>query len=74
MGEYRKAIQEQRTVRARSYKIRQQFLESLADNMITENNQDRAKIIKCNKDAESKQRMCAILRQYLKPEDHSGLT
>eukprot|EP00957_Ditylum_brightwellii_P210334 15364855-Ditylum_brightwellii.AAC.1 len=29
MGQYRKAIQEQRTARAHSYKLRQQFLESL---------------------------------------------
>eukprot|EP00957_Ditylum_brightwellii_P109046 8318365-Ditylum_brightwellii.AAC.1 len=74
MGQYRKAIQEWRTVRVHSYKIRQQFLECLADDKIKENNQDKAKIIKRIKDTESKQRMYAILRQYFKPGDPLGLT
>eukprot|EP00957_Ditylum_brightwellii_P033004 2502279-Ditylum_brightwellii.AAC.1 len=42
--------------------------------MITEGNTDRAKIIRCIQQTESTKRMYTLLKRYLKPEDHSGLT
>ena len=52
---------------------RQQFLEWLANNMVVEENQDRAKIIWAIKDSESKNKMYRMFMQYLKPKDKTRL-
>eukprot|EP00957_Ditylum_brightwellii_P136462 10407129-Ditylum_brightwellii.AAC.1 len=62
ISQLRLAIKTRRRIQNNSFKIRQEFLESSADEMSTEYNMDKAKIIKHVKDAASKMRMYSLLR------------
>eukprot|EP00957_Ditylum_brightwellii_P161099 12265832-Ditylum_brightwellii.AAC.1 len=58
-----------------SYRLRQEFLEKLADDYINEHTtKDKSKVVKSIKDKEIKIRIYNIMRRYLKPTDRSGIT
>jgi hypothetical protein len=61
--------------RNNSYKLRQDFLEQLADELMEEDDtQDRAVIVHKIRDAESKRRMYAVMKKYFKPGNKAGIT
>eukprot|EP00957_Ditylum_brightwellii_P195372 14885620-Ditylum_brightwellii.AAC.1 len=74
-AQLRFAKKERKICHNNSYKLCQEFLERLADDIIDgDTTKDRAKIIQGIKDKESKKRIYAIMHRHLKPQDRSGLT
>eukprot|EP00957_Ditylum_brightwellii_P131446 10025333-Ditylum_brightwellii.AAC.2 len=63
------AVKTRKRIWNNSFKIRQELLEQYAEEIITDNHEDKAKIIKWIKDAKSEKRVYAMLRQYLKPDE-----
>eukprot|EP00957_Ditylum_brightwellii_P000339 26324-Ditylum_brightwellii.AAC.1 len=69
-GQVQLAVKARKSIWNNSFKIGQECLEQCVKEMITDNNENKAKIIKCIKDTESKKRVYGMLRQYLNPDDN----
>eukprot|EP00978_Attheya_sp_CCMP212_P000099 scaffold186_cov32-Attheya_sp.AAC.2 len=74
-GQIRKAYKLRREARNNSFKLRQDFLEKLAEEEATRNdNSTKEKILRSMRRSEAQRRMYKILNQYLKPDDRAGIT
>ena len=72
VSQIRKAKKNRRLIRARSYEKRQEFLKKLADNMMTDD-EEQAKIIRITRETEQNSRMYRTFKIYLKSKDMAGL-
>eukprot|EP00957_Ditylum_brightwellii_P053583 4059787-Ditylum_brightwellii.AAC.1 len=74
-AQLQKAIKFRKKYHNDSYRLRQEFLEQLADDYINgDTTQVKSKVVKSIKDKDNKIRTYNIMRRYLKPNDQSGLT
>eukprot|EP00978_Attheya_sp_CCMP212_P043823 scaffold292961_cov59-Attheya_sp.AAC.2 len=75
MGQLRKAIKARKAVRNNSFKLRQAFVEKLAEEQAALcENSTKEKIIRSMQRTEAQRRMYKILNQYLKPNEQEGIT
>eukprot|EP00978_Attheya_sp_CCMP212_P033779 scaffold138152_cov30-Attheya_sp.AAC.1 len=75
MGQLRKAIKARKAVWNNSFKLRQAFLEKLAEEQAAlSENSTKEKIIQSMQRTEAQRRMYKILNQYLKPNEREGIT
>eukprot|EP00978_Attheya_sp_CCMP212_P008857 scaffold20822_cov52-Attheya_sp.AAC.3 len=74
-GQIRKAYKLRREARNNSFKLRQDYLEKLAEEEATRNNNStKEKILRSMRRSEAQRRMYKILNQYLKSDDRAGIT
>eukprot|EP00957_Ditylum_brightwellii_P143252 10914255-Ditylum_brightwellii.AAC.1 len=73
-GQLRKAVKYMKKCRNSSYNLRQECLESRAEELTTENEKEKAQIVQQIRSTESRKVMYRVLKRYLKPEDRAGLT
>eukprot|EP00957_Ditylum_brightwellii_P188776 14369470-Ditylum_brightwellii.AAC.1 len=73
-GQLCRAKKERKNCLNNSFKLRQEYLEKLVDELHDDATQERrTRIIKRIKDTKSRKRMYTLLRSYLKPKDRAGL-
>eukprot|EP00957_Ditylum_brightwellii_P133745 10197560-Ditylum_brightwellii.AAC.1 len=74
-AQLQKAKKDQKKCRNNSYKLQQELLERLTEEMMEEETtKDKAKIVKNIKNHERTKRMYRIMKQYLKPQDRARIT
>eukprot|EP00978_Attheya_sp_CCMP212_P013060 scaffold32610_cov79-Attheya_sp.AAC.2 len=74
-GQIRKVYKLRKQARNNSFKLRQDFLEKLAEEEAALNkNSTKEKILRSIRRSEAQRRMYKILNQYLKPEDRAGIS
>eukprot|EP00957_Ditylum_brightwellii_P162977 12410238-Ditylum_brightwellii.AAC.1 len=71
MTQLRRALRERKLCHTNSFKLRQAYLERLAEDEAATGNSSKESILRRMKAAEATKRMYRLLRQYLKPEDRS---